>query len=80
MENPTLPLTVGELISILESLPQDLPVFVSGYESGFENFHQPYVARLAHCPDNPYYDGEYQLADKEDQDWIEGVVLARVNN
>ncbi len=33
--------TVGQLIEILKSLPQELPVLTSGYESGFENFfHQ----------------------------------------
>ncbi|MBU4220030.1 MAG: hypothetical protein KKA10_00125 [Euryarchaeota archaeon] len=33
--------TVGRLVEILKSLPQDLPVLTSGYESGFENFYQP---------------------------------------
>jgi hypothetical protein len=37
------------------------------------------VVRLAHRPDNPYYDGEYQIAGKDDPKWIEGVVLTRVN-
>ena len=75
-----LPQTVGDLIKVLESLPQDMPILVSGYESGFESFTEPYVARLIHIPDNPYYDGEYQLAGKDDQDWIEGVVLTRINS
>jgi len=30
--------TVGQLVDILKSLPQDLPVLTSGYENGFENF------------------------------------------
>ncbi|TRZ74413.1 MAG: hypothetical protein D4R93_06625 [Deltaproteobacteria bacterium] len=79
MEAPTLSYTVGELIRLLESLPPDLPILVSGYESGFENFYQPYVVRLNHLPDNPYYEGEFQLANKDDKEWIEGVVLTRVN-
>jgi len=79
MENLILPRTVGDLIRLLESLPQDIPILVSGYESGFENFHEPYVAHLTPVPDNPYYEGEYQLADKEDKKWIEGVVLTRVS-
>jgi hypothetical protein len=33
--------TVGQLVEILKSLPQDLPVLTSGYESGFENFYPP---------------------------------------
>jgi len=56
--NPTKSITVGDLIRILETLPQDMPIFVSGCESGYENFHQPKVVRLAHRPNNPYYDGE----------------------
>jgi len=77
--NAAKPLTVGDLIKILASLPQDIPILVSGYESGYENFLQPTVVRLTHRPDNPYYDGEYQVAGKDDQKWIEGVVLTRVN-
>ncbi len=42
MVNPILPRTVGDLIMILESLPQDLPILVSGYESGIEPSPQNY--------------------------------------
>ncbi len=77
--NATKPFRVADLIRILEALPQDMPIFVSGYESGYENFHQPNVVHLVHRPNNPYYDGEYQIAGKDDQKWIEGVVLTRVN-
>ena len=31
--------TVGLLVDVLNSLPQDLPVLTSGYENGFENFY-----------------------------------------
>lgn len=74
-----LPQTVGELIRILEAFPQDLPIMVSGYESGYENFQEPKVVRLSYMPGSPYYDGEYQLAGKDDKTWIEGVVLTRVH-
>jgi hypothetical protein len=77
--NPTKSLTVGDLIRILEALPQDIPIFVSGYESGYENFQEPKVVRLAHRPNNPFYDGEYQIAGKDERKWIDGVVLTRVN-
>ena len=80
MNNTTTPCKVAELIKVLESLPQDMPILISGYESGFECFHEPKVARLIHKPDNPYYDGEYQLAGKNDQDCIESVVLTRINS
>jgi len=74
----TFHFTVGELREILKSFPQELPVVVSGYENGFENFFHPVVMKLKHLPDNHYYEGEFQLADKEDKDWFEGVVLQRV--
>lgn len=78
--NATKSRTVGDLIRILESLPPDMPILVSGYESGYENFQEPRVVRLAHRPNNPYYDGEYQISGKDDRKWIEGVILTRVNS
>jgi len=55
--------TVGQLVEYLKSLPQDLPVLTSGYENGFENFHQPSIIKVKHEPENPYYDGEFQVAE-----------------
>jgi hypothetical protein len=40
-----------------------MPVVVSGYENGYENFYQPFVKKVIHLPENPYYDGEFQLDD-----------------
>jgi len=70
--------TVGELIEILKSLPQDMPILTSGYNSGFDNFYHPYILKLKHEPENMYFDGEFQYADKEDKDTFEAVVLQRV--
>jgi hypothetical protein len=42
-------------------LPPDLPVLVSGYENGYENFYPPKVTKLKHEPDNMYYDGQFQI-------------------
>ncbi len=70
--------TAGQLIEILKSMPQDLPVLVSGYKSGFENFYQPEIAELKHEPDNYYEDGEFQVPDEEDNDTFKAVVLMRV--
>jgi len=55
--------TVGELIKILRQYPEDMPVVVSGYESGYENFYHPFVKKIIHLPENPYSDGEFQLDD-----------------
>ena len=56
--------TVGELIEILKQYPQDMPVVVSGYENGYEKFYQPFVKKVIHLPENPYWDGQFQLDDK----------------
>ncbi len=69
--------TVGQLVEILKSLPQDLPVLTSGYESGFENFYQPSIIKVKHEPENMYYDGEFQVAE-DDEETFDAVVLRRV--
>ena len=70
--------TVGQLTEILKEMPQDLPVVVSGYESGYENFFRPHIAELTHDPDNDYYDGEFQHAEKSDKNTFKAVILQRV--
>ena len=70
--------TVGQLIEILKSLPQDLPVLTSGYEGGFENFYEPCIIRMKHEPENPYYEGEFQAAEDGDEVTFEAVVIRRV--
>lgn len=57
-ENP-YNFTVGELIEILEQHPKDMPVLVSGYDSGYNNFY-PAVIKIKHEPENMYQDGEFQ--------------------
>ena len=71
--------TVKELIKILQSLPQDYPVLVSGYESGYEHFYYPQVCKVTHHPDNKYFEGEYQIADeKETGETSQAVILGRM--
>ena len=55
--------TVGELIKILQQYPDNMPVVVSGYENGYENFYHPYVKKVKHLPENQYYNGQFQLDD-----------------
>ncbi|MFU8767842.1 MAG: hypothetical protein ACNA7I_09330 [Candidatus Methanoperedens sp.] len=70
--------TVGQLIESLKSLPQELPVLTSGYENGFENFYEPCIIKVKHEPGNPYYDGEFQVAEDGDEETFEAVVIRRV--
>ena len=65
--------TVGELIEILKQYPEDMPVLVSGYENGYENFFQPFVKKVMHLPENSYYDGQFQL----DENGTEVLLLER---
>ncbi len=71
--------TVGELSRILERLPSDLPVLVSGYENGYEHFYSPYIIIVEHHPENPYYDGEYQNAELETSNTMEALILQRMH-
>jgi hypothetical protein len=69
--------TVAQLIEVLKTLPPDLPVLVSGYENGYENFYPPKVTKLKHEPDNMYYDGQFQKAEENDADTFDAVILER---
>ena len=77
-QNEIFHFTVGQLIEILQTLPQDLPVLTSGYESGYENFYLPEIVNLKHEPENPYYEGEFQVADEKDKNTFQAVILQRV--
>ncbi len=77
-QNQRYHFTVGQLVEALQSLPQDLPVLTSGYESGFENFYPPEIVKLKHQPENKYYEGEFQDADEKDENTFKAVVLHRV--
>ena len=70
--------TVGQLVDLLKTLPQDLPVLTSGYENGFENFYEPTIIKVKHEPENPYYDGEFQVAGDRDEGTFDAVVIRRV--
>jgi hypothetical protein len=69
--------TVGQLIEILKGFPPDMPVVVSGYESGYENFYQPTIRKLTHNPENMYWDGQFQPAEARDKEAFEAIILAR---
>jgi hypothetical protein len=70
--------TVSQLIEILQSFPQDLPVLTSGYENGFENIQPPEETTVTHEPEKPFYDGEFQTISKPTERNFNVVVLRRV--
>ena len=70
--------SVGELIDVLKKFPSDMPVLVTGYESGYENFFQPRVVGLVCKEENMYWDGEFQMVEEGGSVEFEGVVLDRV--
>jgi len=63
IENTIFTFTVSDLIKILQLYPDDMPVVVSGYEGGYENFYPPVVKKVVHQPENPYWDGQFQPDD-----------------
>ena len=77
-ENQVFQYTVSKLIEALISFPPDTPVLTSGYENGFENIQQPALKELVHKPNNPYYDGEYQLVSDGDSEPFQAVLLPRL--
>jgi len=77
-ENQVFQYTVSKLIEALSSFPPDTPVLTSGYENGFESIQQPVLKELVHKPNNPYYDGEYQLVSDGDSEPFQAVLLPRL--
>ena len=77
-QNEIFYFTVSQLIELLQTLPQDLPVLTSGYESGFENFYQPEIVELKHEPENTYHDGEFQIANANDEKTFQAIIFQRV--
>lgn len=78
-------ITVKELIAILKTMPQNAPVLVSGYESGYESFYPPMLKKVQRFPENMYYDGEYQSVEslpvggtQTDDKGMEAVILQRI--
>ena len=65
--------TVCELMEILKEFPKDMPVIVSGYETGYENFYHPFVIKIKHLPQNMYWDGEFQ----NDDNGIDVLIIER---
>ncbi len=69
--------TAAQLIEVLQTFPPHLPVLVSGYKSGFENVYHPVVIKLKHEPDNMYFDGQFQIANKADEEEFDAIILQR---
>jgi len=62
----------------LEKFPEDLPVLVDGYQSGYEHFYTPRIQKLNYEPDNMYCSGEYQPIENEAEQCIHAVILQRM--
>lgn len=77
MKDSVFHFTVAQLIDMLKTLPQDLPVLTSGYESGFENFYSPEIVSLQHVPDNMYFEGAFQAAEDGAPNSFQAVILQR---
>lgn len=70
--------TVAQLIEILKTFPADLPILVSGYESGYECFYHPDIRGVVHQGENTYHDGEYQMPGRGESPEFSAVILERM--
>ncbi|MBL4760956.1 MAG: hypothetical protein JKY80_08960 [Mariprofundaceae bacterium] len=70
--------TVATLIEALKAFPQDTPIVVSGYESGYENTMPLKLIKLEQNKENKYWDGEFQEITEESEHTLDVVVLSRV--
>lgn len=71
--------SVGKLIEDLKKMPPDLPILVSGYDSGYDNFYYPEIVRLKHEPDAFEDEGEFQPAAAGEDEAFRAVVLIRAD-
>lgn len=69
--------TVKELIKIMKSFPEDLPVLISSRKTGYDCFSHPQICKLVHKPENIYFDGEYQIPEKGENPDLSAVILVR---
>ena len=77
-QKPAHHFTVSQLIEILKTFPQDLPILTSGYENGLENIQPPEETTVTHEPENPFYAGEFQTISKPTEGSFNVVILRRV--
>jgi len=77
MSKPLTTFTVAKLIEALKEFPADMPVVVSGYESGYENMMPPKLAKLQQQKENKYWDGEFQEVEQSIENTLDAVVLNR---
>ena len=54
------PIAVAELIEMLRSMPQDVPVFVEGYETGLDAIHALRLVHVIAQRNANDWDGEYR--------------------
>ena len=66
MKAVSMSMTVAELIQKLRSWPDDTPVLVEGYETGWDSIHRLVEAQAVPYPSPGDWDGEYDLIGKVD--------------
>ena len=81
-------MTVGQLVRVLESYPQDMRVVVDGYEGGYDDLSlgQVSLVRIALNTGKHEWEGKHGDPDgptgraPDNTDTIEALVLRRVSN
>lgn len=54
---------VGELITILQQFPKEMPVLVNGLKDGYDNFYHPFIVKVKHTPESYIDEGQFQEND-----------------
>ena len=70
-------MTVKELMDTLKQFPEEMLVLTNGYEDGYTDILNPKIIYVKHNPQNEWYYGDYDLADKKDNNTIQAVGLLR---
>lgn len=78
MNEPEIFFTVKQLVEVLKTFHEDMPVLVSGYKNGFDNFYLPEMVKLTYKPENMEWDGQFQVPIKNEASTLTAVILQRV--
>jgi|GEM_PF-1487218 len=77
LSSPSLALDTRFPAGMTASGKSDKVELTNGLKSGFENIYNPEVVELKHEPENFYHHGEFQVANKNDNNTFQGVILQR---
>lgn len=70
-------MTAGELLACLREFPDDMPVLVEGYETGWDSIADIRAASVVRELDPDDWDGEYQLVERDQAGQAVALIVGR---